>query len=184
MGTSAIIAVMGVPTPVFASMPYWIWGDPSFLTDVELKVLPEHDGWWHNDTAISEHLLTSIDVEPITGATVQFAKRLQMSLLSMSDFSVAGTSNVLSGLNQTAGIHIPVFWADSYAFGSKKTLDSLKSQLGLLKLVKVVGGIAIALCLVGCLVALCVAFIWKKDEVHVDEEQHLLRRVEAGERAE
>ncbi|XP_076849050.1 platelet glycoprotein 4 [Brachyhypopomus gauderio] len=125
--------------PVFMSLPHFLHGSPDLLDTVR--------GLNPN----SEEHSTYLDVEPITGFTLRFAKRLQVNM-------VYGPSKDIRILNQVKNnTMFPLVWLNETAALDDETADMIKAELfsrmSLLETVQIAlissGAVLFVLCLIG-----------------------------------
>uniref|UniRef100_A0A8B9RLI0 Platelet glycoprotein 4 n=1 Tax=Astyanax mexicanus TaxID=7994 RepID=A0A8B9RLI0_ASTMX len=126
-------------SPVFISLPHFLHGSPDLLEVV--------DGLRPDDV---EHK-TFLDVEPTTGFTLRFAKRLQINM-------GYGPSKEIKILNQIKhNTLLPILWLNETAMLDDETADRLKTELfgrvAMLEVVQisliVIGAVLCVLCLIG-----------------------------------
>ncbi|KAG7256955.1 hypothetical protein CRUP_027345, partial [Coryphaenoides rupestris] len=97
--------------PVFISLPHFLHGS-EHLTENVLGM-----------NASEEHHFTYLDVEPITGFTLRFAKRLQMNMMY-------GPSKLITVLKKVKDYTIfPIVWLNETASLDAPTADRIKSEL-------------------------------------------------------
>ncbi|XP_036375590.1 platelet glycoprotein 4 [Megalops cyprinoides] len=122
--------------PIYISLPHFLHGS-AFLREAVIGLNPSED----------QHS-TFLDVEPITGFTMRFAKRLQVNMMY-------GPSNTITVLKQIKDYTIfPVLWLNETAALDDETADMFKAELTsriqLLEAVQVallsVGSIVCVLC--------------------------------------
>ncbi|XP_030296000.1 platelet glycoprotein 4 [Sparus aurata] len=97
--------------PIYISLPHFLYGSPSLRESVlGLSPSPEH----HD---------TFMDVEPITGFTLRFAKRIQVNMMY-------GPSKVITVLKQVKDYTIfPIVWLNETAALDHETADMFKEEL-------------------------------------------------------
>uniref|UniRef100_A0AAY4CHB1 Platelet glycoprotein 4 n=1 Tax=Denticeps clupeoides TaxID=299321 RepID=A0AAY4CHB1_9TELE len=117
-------------TPILISLPHFLHGSPE-LVEALVGLNPNED-----------HHSTFLDVEPITGFTLNFAKRLQVNIMY-------GPSKKVQ--NNTI---IPILWLNETATLDDATADRLKGEL--FSRVEMLEAVQISLMVIG--VVLCVAF--------------------------
>ncbi|KAK2892649.1 hypothetical protein QQF64_035572 [Cirrhinus molitorella] len=98
-------------TPVFISLPHFLFGSDDLLNGV-VGMNPSLD----------EHSIF-LDVEPITGFTLRFAKRLQANMLYGPSDSIA----ILSKIKEHT--IIPILWVNETAVLDDETADMFKKEL-------------------------------------------------------
>nr|XP_020472452.1 platelet glycoprotein 4 [Monopterus albus] len=118
--------------PVYISLPHFLYGSPS-LREAVLGLSPSE-----------EHHSTFLDVEPTTGFTLRFAKRIQVNMMY-------GPSNVIT---------FPVVWLNETAVLDDETADMFKNELispvQMLEIIqKVLLGTGVAI-FVLCLISYCI----------------------------
>lgn len=97
--------------PIYISLPHFFQGSPSLRQDV-LGLSPNE-----------EHHETFLDVEPTTGFTLNFAKRIQINMMY-------GPSNVITVLKKVKDYTIfPVLWMNETAMLDDATADMIKQEL-------------------------------------------------------
>ncbi|XP_029901845.1 platelet glycoprotein 4 [Myripristis murdjan] len=97
--------------PIYISLPHFLHGSAYLIEDV-LGLNPSE-----------EHHATYLDVEPTTGFTLGFAKRLQVNMMY-------GPSNVITVLKKVKDYTIfPVVWLNETAVVDDKTADMFKKEL-------------------------------------------------------
>ncbi|XP_076015095.1 platelet glycoprotein 4 [Genypterus blacodes] len=97
--------------PVYISLPHFLHGSPSLREDV-LGLNPS-----------PEHHVTYLDVEPLTGFTLRFAKRLQVNMMY-------GPSKVITVLKKVKDYTVfPVAWLNETAALDDETADRFKAEL-------------------------------------------------------
>uniref|UniRef100_A0A672RAX7 Platelet glycoprotein 4-like n=1 Tax=Sinocyclocheilus grahami TaxID=75366 RepID=A0A672RAX7_SINGR len=129
-------------TPVFLSLPHFLYGSNDL-----------HQGVIGLNPNFDEHSI-ALDVEPITGFTLRFAKRLQVNMLY-------GPSDSIVILNKIKDYTVfPILWLNETAVLDDETADMFKKelisrmdllegfQIGLI----VVGLVLFASCLIGSIV--------------------------------
>ncbi|XP_009867856.1 PREDICTED: platelet glycoprotein 4-like, partial [Apaloderma vittatum] len=124
--------------PVFISLPHFLHASDVILHDVE-GLSPNEE----------EHE-TYLDIEPITGFTLQFAKRLQVNLLVQPTSRIAALSKVkkpyvfpLLWLNETAVI------GDAKAEMFRNKVTSRVQMLSMLQMVLIISGSVLFLAFMG-----------------------------------
>ncbi|KAM3858957.1 platelet glycoprotein 4 [Diretmus argenteus] len=132
--------------PVYISLPHFVHGSPD-LTENVLGLNPS-----------VEHHSTYLDVEPTTGFTLGFAKRLQVNMMY-------GPSRVITVLKKVKDYTIfPLVWMNETAVLDDETAERIKeelmSRIGLLKKIQNgllgVGVITFTICLISyCVVRKC-----------------------------
>ncbi|XP_051544852.1 platelet glycoprotein 4-like [Myxocyprinus asiaticus] len=129
-------------SPVYISLPHFLYASEDILHGVE-GLSPSFD----------EHSIF-MDVEPITGFTLRFAKRLQLNMLY-------GPSEDITILDKIKDNTIfPILWVNETAILDDETADLFKkeliSQLDLLEGLQIglitAGSIIFVLCLIGVIV--------------------------------
>ncbi|XP_066525028.1 platelet glycoprotein 4 [Hoplias malabaricus] len=134
-----------VGTPVFISLPHFLHGSPEML-DLVHGLKPD-----------TEEHSTYMDIEPTTGFTLRFAKRLQINMMY-------GPSKEIKILNQIKNNTIfPIVWLNETAELDDETADRIKSELfdriKMLEVVQitliVIGGAVLVLCLIGLCIHEC-----------------------------
>ncbi|KAL6459812.1 hypothetical protein MHYP_G00315710 [Metynnis hypsauchen] len=125
--------------PVFISLPHFLHGSPELLDTVHgLNPNPE------------EHS-TYLDVEPITGFTLRFAKRLQINMMY-------GPSKEIKILNKVKeNTLFPIVWLNESAALDDQTANRIKrdlfARIEMLEVVQisliVIGAVVFVLCLIG-----------------------------------
>lgn len=97
--------------PVYISLPHFLYGSPSLRKDV-LGLNP-----------VEEHHMTYLDVEPTTGFTLRFAKRIQVNMMY-------GPSKVITLLNKIKDYTVfPIVWLNETAALDDETADMFKKEL-------------------------------------------------------
>ncbi|XP_070785156.1 platelet glycoprotein 4 [Enoplosus armatus] len=97
--------------PIFISLPHFLHGSPS-LREAVLGLNPSE-----------EHHVTFLDVEPTTGFTLRFAKRIQVNMMY-------GPSKVITVLKKVKDYTIfPVVWLNETAALDDETADMFKREL-------------------------------------------------------
>ncbi|XP_027899485.1 platelet glycoprotein 4 [Xiphophorus couchianus] len=97
--------------PVYISLPHFLHGSPSLRTDV--IGLNPHE----------EHHKTFLDVEPTTGFTLNFAKRIQVNMMY-------GPSKVITVLKKVKDYTIfPLVWLNETATLDDETAEMFKKEL-------------------------------------------------------
>ncbi|KAK5848969.1 hypothetical protein PBY51_008647 [Eleginops maclovinus] len=97
--------------PIYISLAHFLGGSQSLLENVKgLNPSQEHHG-------------TYLDVEPTTGFTLRFAKRIQVNMMY-------GPSNVITVLKKVKDYTIfPIVWMNETAALDDETADILKKEL-------------------------------------------------------
>ncbi|KAJ8374096.1 hypothetical protein SKAU_G00046760 [Synaphobranchus kaupii] len=128
--------------PIYISLPHFLHGSQHLTQDVL--------GLNHNE---KEHF-TFLDVEPITGITMRFAKRLQVNMMY-------GPSKIIDVLKKVKDYTIfPLLWLNETAALDEETADMFKAELT--SRVKMLETVQVALLSVGsvmfvlCTVISCV----------------------------
>ncbi|XP_016428325.1 platelet glycoprotein 4-like [Sinocyclocheilus rhinocerous] len=134
--------INGTGTPVLLSLPHFLYGSNDL-----------HQGVIGLNPNFDEHSIF-LDVEPITGFTLRFAKRLQVNMLY-------GPSDSIVILNKIKDYTVfPILWVNETAVLDDETADMFKKelisrmdllegfQIGLI----VVGLVLFASCLIGLIV--------------------------------
>lgn len=96
--------------PLFASKPHFLDGDPIYNINVK-GMHPVRE--WHD---------TNLDVEPITGALMQAAKRIQLNIEIQKVADIPRTGKVPHVL-------LPLFYANESAVITADLADDFKSQV-------------------------------------------------------
>ncbi|XP_045927491.1 platelet glycoprotein 4 isoform X1 [Micropterus dolomieu] len=97
--------------PIFISLPHFLHGSP-YLQEAVLGLNPSE-----------EHHVTFLDVEPTTGFTLRFAKRIQVNMMY-------GPSKVITVLKKVKDYTIfPVVWLNETAVVDDETADMFKKEL-------------------------------------------------------
>ncbi|XP_040005030.1 platelet glycoprotein 4 [Xiphias gladius] len=97
--------------PIYISLPHFLHGSPSLLEDV-LGLSPSE-----------EHHHTYLDVEPTTGFTLRFAKRIQVNMMY-------GPSKVITVLKKVKDYTVfPLVWLNETAMLDDETADMFKKEL-------------------------------------------------------
>uniref|UniRef100_A0A3B3V4Q5 Platelet glycoprotein 4 n=1 Tax=Poecilia latipinna TaxID=48699 RepID=A0A3B3V4Q5_9TELE len=97
--------------PVYISLPHFLHGSPSLRTDV-LGLSPHE-----------EHHKTFLDVEPTSGFTLNFAKRIQVNMMY-------GPSKVITVLKKVKDYTIfPLVWLNETATLDDETAEMFKKEL-------------------------------------------------------
>ncbi|KAF3705221.1 Platelet glycoprotein 4 Glycoprotein IIIb [Channa argus] len=128
--------------PIYISLPHFLYGSPSLREDV-LGLNPSE-----------VHHNTFLDVEPTTGFTLRFAKRIQVNMMY-------GPSKVITVLKKVKDYTIfPLVWLNETAALDDETADMFKEELishiqmlGILQKALLGTGLAI---FVLCLISYCV----------------------------
>ncbi|XP_060923399.1 platelet glycoprotein 4 [Limanda limanda] len=98
-------------TPIFISLPHFLHGSP-YLREAVLGMNPSE-----------EHHQTYLDVEPTTGFTMRFAKRIQVNMMY-------GPSKVITVLNKVKDYTIfPILWMNEMGELDQATADMFKKEL-------------------------------------------------------
>ncbi|XP_072529613.1 platelet glycoprotein 4 isoform X2 [Salminus brasiliensis] len=126
-------------SPVFISLPHFLHGSSDLLEAV------------HGLKPDAEEHSTFLDVEPITGFTLRFAKRLQVNMM----YGPSKDIKILQQIKQNT--MFPILWLNETAALDDKTADRLKSALfGRMQMLEVVqislivvGAVLFVLCLIG-----------------------------------
>ncbi|KAK2859082.1 hypothetical protein Q5P01_003702 [Channa striata] len=128
--------------PIYISLPHFLHGSPSLREDV-LGLNPSE-----------EHHSTFLDVEPTTGFTLRFAKRIQVNMMY-------GPSKVITVLKKVKDYTIfPLVWLNETASLDDETADMFKeeltSRIQMLDIIqKVLLGTGVSIFII-CLVSYCV----------------------------
>ncbi|CAJ1054699.1 platelet glycoprotein 4 [Xyrichtys novacula] len=128
--------------PIFISLPHFLHGSADLSEAIE-GVNPN-----------PEHHVTYLDVEPTTGFTLRFAKRIQVNMMY-------GPSNVITVLKKVKDYTIfPVVWMNETAELDDATADMFKTELisriDLLEMIqKVLLGVGVGIFAL-CLISFCV----------------------------
>uniref|UniRef100_A0AAV2ITG1 Platelet glycoprotein 4 n=1 Tax=Knipowitschia caucasica TaxID=637954 RepID=A0AAV2ITG1_KNICA len=97
--------------PIYISLPHFLSGSPSLIEAV------------HGLHPNPEHHETFLDVEPTTGFTLNFAKRIQVNMMY-------GPSNVITVLKKVKDYTMfPVVWLNETATLDDATADMIKTEL-------------------------------------------------------
>ncbi|XP_040885932.1 platelet glycoprotein 4 [Toxotes jaculatrix] len=97
--------------PIYISMPHFLYGSPE-LQDSVFGLNPNEQ----------DHF-TFLDVEPTTGFTLRFAKRIQVNMMY-------GPSNVITVLKKVKDYTIfPIVWLNETAMLDDETADMFKKEL-------------------------------------------------------
>ncbi|XP_043092934.1 platelet glycoprotein 4 [Puntigrus tetrazona] len=130
-------------TPVFLSLPHFLYGSNDL-----------HQGVIGLNPNFDEHSIF-LDVEPITGFTLRFAKRLQVNMLY-------GPSESIVILNKIKDYTVfPILWVNETAVLDDETADMFKKEL--ISRMELLEGVQIGLIVAGlvlfasCLIGLIVA---------------------------
>ncbi|KAM6895747.1 platelet glycoprotein 4 [Xenentodon cancila] len=129
--------------PIYLSLPHFLHGSPSLREDV-LGLHPDE-----------LHHKTFLDVEPTTGFTLSFAKRIQVNMMY-------GPSKVITVLKKVKNYTtFPVVWMNETAVVDDETAEMFKkeliSRIQMLELVqKTLLGAGVAIFVV-CLISYCIA---------------------------
>ncbi|XP_044042390.1 platelet glycoprotein 4 [Siniperca chuatsi] len=127
--------------PIYISLPHFLHGSP-YLREAVLGLNPSE-----------EHHVTFLDVEPTTGFTLRFAKRIQVNMMY-------GPSKVITVLKKVKDYTIfPVVWLNETAALDDETADMFKkeliSRIQMLEIIqKALLGIGVAI-FVLCLISYC-----------------------------
>uniref|UniRef100_A0A3P8U0W2 Platelet glycoprotein 4 n=1 Tax=Amphiprion percula TaxID=161767 RepID=A0A3P8U0W2_AMPPE len=128
--------------PIFISLPHFLHGSPSLREDV-LGLDPDE-----------EHHKTFFDVEPLTGFTLNFAKRIQVNMMY-------GPSKVITVLKKVKDYTVfPLVWLNETAMLDDETAqmfqDEIISNINMLEILQeVLLGVGVVVFVV-CLVSYCV----------------------------
>ncbi|XP_056131578.1 platelet glycoprotein 4 [Lampris incognitus] len=127
--------------PVYISLPHFLHGSPSLREDV-LGLSPS-----------GEHHSTYLDVEPTTGFTLRFAKRLQVNMMY-------GPSKIIKVLKNVKDYTIfPIVWLNETAAVDDATADMFKDKLiypiTLLEIIQLTLMVAGASIFLLCLIVYC-----------------------------
>ncbi|XP_023121631.1 platelet glycoprotein 4 [Amphiprion ocellaris] len=128
--------------PIFISLPHFLHGSPSLREDV-LGLDPDE-----------EHHKTFFDVEPLTGFTLNFAKRIQVNMMY-------GPSKVITVLKKVKDYTLfPLVWLNETAMLDDETAqmfqDEIISNINMLEILQeVLLGVGVVVFVV-CLVSYCV----------------------------
>uniref|UniRef100_A0A8C7F474 Platelet glycoprotein 4 n=1 Tax=Oncorhynchus kisutch TaxID=8019 RepID=A0A8C7F474_ONCKI len=97
--------------PVYISLPHFLHGSPYLVEDVEGLGPSE------------EHHVTFLDVEPTTGFSLRFAKRLQVNMMY-------GPSKIITVLKKVKDYTVlPIVWLNETASLDDETADRFKKEL-------------------------------------------------------
>ncbi|XP_068611225.1 platelet glycoprotein 4 [Brachionichthys hirsutus] len=97
--------------PIYISLPHFLYGSPSLFENVEGLDPTE------------AHHMTYLDVEPTTGFTLRFAKRIQVNMMY-------GPSKTIKVLKKVKDYTIfPVVWLNETAMLDDETADMFKKEL-------------------------------------------------------
>ncbi|KAJ8388577.1 hypothetical protein AAFF_G00131420 [Aldrovandia affinis] len=97
--------------PIYISLPHFLYGSPHLIQDV-LGLNPDE-----------EQHVTFLDVEPTTGFTMRFAKRLQVNMMY-------GPSKTIDLLKKVKDYTIfPLLWLNETAALDDETADMFKAEL-------------------------------------------------------
>ncbi|KAM7378442.1 hypothetical protein PAMA_013380 [Pampus argenteus] len=97
--------------PIYISLPHFLYGSPSLRENV-LGLNPNED-----------HHYTFLDVEPTTGFTFRFAKRIQVNMMY-------GPSKYITVLKKVKDYTIfPIVWLNETAALDDETADMFKTEL-------------------------------------------------------
>ncbi|KAM6961697.1 platelet glycoprotein 4 [Tautogolabrus adspersus] len=127
--------------PIYISLPHFLHGS----ADLRENVLGLHPS--------EEHHVTYMDVEPTTGFTLRFAKRIQVNMMY-------GPSKVITVLKKVKDYTIfPVVWLNETAALDEETADMFKkeltSRINLLDIIqKALMGVGVAISVM-CLISYC-----------------------------
>eukprot|EP01006_Ploeotia_vitrea_P019666 TRINITY_DN51892_c0_g1_i1.p1 TRINITY_DN51892_c0_g1~~TRINITY_DN51892_c0_g1_i1.p1 ORF type:complete len:555 (+),score=55.92 TRINITY_DN51892_c0_g1_i1:23-1687(+) len=161
--SSVMKVQMGLTAPIFISVPYYIWADEWYRDQLIWDChATGHQDIWKKDP---ESMLTWIGVEPTTGSTLAYEKRLMMSIMSEIDPN-------FHGWNQRNGTYFPIFWGHNYATVSKKMASKLKGELGMLTGLKVVCIIGMVFASIFIIAGVFVALVWKRGIEGEEDEEH------------
>nr|XP_046234421.1 platelet glycoprotein 4 [Scatophagus argus] len=128
--------------PIYISLPHFLYGNAELHENVQ--------GLHPNE----EHHFTYLDVEPTTGFTLRFAKRIQVNMMY-------GPSQIITVLKKVKDYTIfPIVWMNETAALDDETADMFKkelfSRMDMLKTIQwTLLGIGLAIfipCLISCLV--------------------------------
>lgn len=128
--------------PIYISLPHFLYGSP-LLQEMVKGLNP-----------VEEHHFTYLDVEPTTGFTLRFAKRIQVNMMY-------GPSKVITVLKKVKDYTIfPVVWLNETAVLDDETADMFKKELiGRIQMLEIIQqallGIGVTL-FVLCLTFYCV----------------------------
>eukprot|EP00064_Thunnus_orientalis_P018449 superscaffoldBa00004258_g18548 len=128
--------------PIYISLPHFLYGSPSLTEDV-LGLNPNE-----------EHHFTFLDVEPTTGFTLRFAKRIQVNMMY-------GPSKIITVLKKVKDYTIfPLVWLNETAALDDETAEMFKEKLvypvQMLDIIQnTLLGIGVAIFLI-CLISYCV----------------------------
>ncbi|XP_054608775.1 platelet glycoprotein 4 isoform X1 [Dunckerocampus dactyliophorus] len=128
--------------PIYMSLPHFLYGSPS-LQEAMRGLRPSE-----------EHHSTFLDVEPMTGFTLRFSKKIQVNMMY-------GPSKVITVLKKVKDYTIfPVVWMNESAELDDETADLLKKELvGSIQMLDIIQktmlGCGVAVFVV-CLIAYCV----------------------------
>ncbi|XP_034018820.1 platelet glycoprotein 4 [Thalassophryne amazonica] len=97
--------------PIYISLPHFLYGSPVLTEAIQgLR------------SSVEDHM-TFLDVEPITGFTLRFAKRIQVNMMY-------GPSNVIKVLKKVKDYTIfPIVWLNETATLDDETADRFKTEL-------------------------------------------------------
>ncbi|XP_068163331.1 platelet glycoprotein 4 [Antennarius striatus] len=97
--------------PIYISLPHFLYGSPSLFENVKGLAPSE------------EHHFTYLDVEPTTGFTLRFSKRIQVNMMY-------GPSKIIKVLKKVKNYTIfPVIWLNETAVLDDETADMFKKEL-------------------------------------------------------
>ncbi|KAG8005555.1 Platelet glycoprotein 4 [Nibea albiflora] len=97
--------------PIYISLPHFLYGSP-LLHETVLGLNPSE-----------KHHFTYLDVEPTTGFTLRFAKRIQVNMMY-------GPSKVITVLKKVKDYTIfPIVWLNETAALDDETADMFKTEL-------------------------------------------------------
>nr|XP_057933410.1 platelet glycoprotein 4 [Doryrhamphus excisus] len=128
--------------PIYMSLPHFLYGSPSLLEAVQ-GLRPSE-----------EHHSTFLDVEPMTGFTLRFSKKIQVNMMY-------GPSKVITALKKVKDYTIfPIVWMDESAELDDETAELLRMELlGSIQLLDIIQkamlGCGVAVFVV-CLTAYCI----------------------------
>ncbi|XP_070709752.1 platelet glycoprotein 4 [Pempheris klunzingeri] len=128
--------------PIYISLPHFLHGSP-YLREAVLGLSPSE-----------EHHNTFLDVEPTTGFTLRFAKRIQLNMMY-------GPSKVITVLNKVKDYTIfPVIWLNETASLDDETAEMFKRELiSRIQMLEIIQqsllGVGVAI-FVLCLISYCV----------------------------
>ncbi|MEQ2220614.1 hypothetical protein ILYODFUR_007109 [Ilyodon furcidens] len=133
--------------PIYISLPHFLHGSP--ILQKEVLGLNPHE----------EHHKTFLDIEPTTGFTLNFAKRIQVNMMY-------GPSNVITVLKKVKDYTIfPLVWLNETATLDDETADMFKREL--LSRIQMLEIIQYVLLGVGLVIfVLCLLGYWKVRRSH------------------